>query len=165
MPIYEGSFIVNAPLERVWAFHADPLALPKVMTGPVKMDVTHVDRPLMPGGRIQTIMRVGPIKQRWNLTLKAREDMKYFTDEQIAGEGPMKVWKHTHAFEPVSGDEGSTRVIDRLEYELPLGVLGKMAGALFGNLTMRMMFASRAKATQRLLEANEANGASLAGAK
>lgn len=163
MPIYEGSFLVKAPLARVWEFHADPMALPRVMTGPVKMDVLHVDRPLMPGGRIETVMRVGPIKQPWNLMLKAREPMRYFTDEQIAGEGPMSVWKHTHAFEAVAGDPNSTRVIDRLEYELPLGVLGKMAGALFGNLTMRMMFASRAKATRRLLEAGGMNTASLAG--
>jgi ligand-binding SRPBCC domain-containing protein len=153
MPIYEGSFNVKAPLQRVWDFHADPVSLPKVMTGPVKMDVVHVDRPLMPGGRIQTVMRVGPIKQRWNLTLKAREPMRFFTDEQIAGEGPMKVWKHTHGFEAV---DGGTRIKDRLEYELPLGVLGKIAGALFGNLTMRMMFASRAKATRRLLETERA---------
>ena len=150
MPIYEGSFIVKAPLERVWDFHADPMALPRVMTGPVKMDVLHVDRPLAPGGRIHTMMRVGPFKQRWNLMLKAREPMKFFTDEQIAGEGPMKRWTHTHAFEPAAG---GTRVIDRLEYELPLGVLGKIAGALVGNLTMRIMFASRARATRRLLEA------------
>jgi ligand-binding SRPBCC domain-containing protein len=155
MPIYEGSFTVKAPLERVWEFHADPVSLPRVMTGPVKMDVVHVDRPLMPGGRIQTVMRIGPFKQRWNLTLKAREPMKFFTDEQIAGEGPMKVWKHTHAFEPVAGDESDTRIIDRLEYELPLGVLGRIAGALFGNLTMQMMFASRAKATRRLLESSQ----------
>jgi len=153
MPVYEGSFILKAPLERVWEFHADPQTLPKVMTGPVKMDVTHVDRPLMPGGRILTTMRVGPFGRRWNLVLKAREPMKYFTDEQIAGEGPMKAWTHTHAFEPV---DGGTWVIDRLMYELPLGVLGKIAGALFGNLTMRMMFASRAKATRRLLEAESA---------
>jgi ligand-binding SRPBCC domain-containing protein len=163
MPIYEGSFLVKAPLKRVWDFHADPVSLPKVMTGPVKMDVVHVDRPLMPGGRIQTVMRVGPVQQRWNLMLKAREPMKFFTDEQIAGEGPMRVWKHTHAFEAAGSDSNSTRVIDRLEYELPLGVLGKLAGALFGNLTMRMMFASRAKATQRLLEAGGTNTVSLAG--
>jgi ligand-binding SRPBCC domain-containing protein len=149
MPHFEHSFIVKAPLERVWNFHADPTALPKVMTGPVQMDVLHVDRPLEPGSRIHTMMRVGPFRQRWNLRLKAREPMRFFTDEQIAGEGPMKTWQHTHAF---AAEESGTRVIDRLDYELPLGVLGKIAGALFGNLTMRIMFASRAKATRRLLE-------------
>lgn len=152
MPRFEHNFIVHAPLARVWDFHADPMALPKVMTGPLKMDVLHVDRPLMPGGRIYTVMRAGPIKQRWNLMLKAREPMQYFTDEQIAGEGPMKSWVHTHAFEPT---EKGTRVIDRLDYELPFGVIGRIAGALFGNLTMRIMFASRAKATRRLLELKE----------
>lgn len=149
MPHFEHSFLIHAPLERVWEFHADPAALPKVMTGPVKMDVLHVERPLAPGSRIHTRMRVGPIQQRWNLTLKAREPMQFFTDEQIAGEGPMKVWVHTHAF---AAEANGTRVTDRLDYELPLGVLGKIAGALFGNPVMRAMFASRAKATRRLLE-------------
>lgn len=149
MPHFEHSFIVRAPLERVWDFHADPVALPKVMTGPVKMEVLHVDRPLAPGSRIHTLMRVGPITQRWNLMLKAREPMQFFTDEQIAGEGPMKTWVHTHAFAPA---DNGTRVIDKLHYELPLGMLGKIAGALFGNFAMRIMFASRAKATRRRLE-------------
>ncbi len=149
MPHFEHSFLVQAPLKRVWDFHADPMALPKVMTGPVKMDVLHVDRPLAPGSRIHTVMRIGPFKQCWNLTLKAREPMQYFTDEQIAGEGPMKTWSHTHAF---AAEKNGTRVIDKLDYELPLGMLGKIAGALFGNITMRIMFASRARATRRLLE-------------
>lgn len=152
MPHFEHSFIVHAPLARVWEFHADPMALPKVMTGPVKMDVLNVDRPFIPGSQIHAVMSVGPFKQRWNLVLKAREPMEYFVDEQIAGEGPMKMWVHTHAFEPT---ENGTRVIDRFEYELPFGMIGKIAGALFGNLTMRIMFASRARATRMLLERND----------
>lgn len=150
MRVFETSFVVRAPLEKVWRFHDDPLALPEVMTGPVKMDVHHVDRPLQPGGRILTTMRVGPIRVRWNLRLKAKEPMRSFTDEQIDGQGPFKRWVHTHAFEPV---DGGTRVIDRLEYEPPLGPLGAFGAALFGDLVMGNMFASRAKATKRLLEA------------
>jgi ligand-binding SRPBCC domain-containing protein len=119
------------------------------MTGPVKMTINHVDRPLQPGGRILTTMRVGPFRVRWNLRLKVKEPMRFFTDEQIDGEGPFKRWVHTHAFEPV---DGGTRVIDRLEYVPPLGVLGALGAALFGDLVMNAMFASRAKATQRRLE-------------
>jgi ligand-binding SRPBCC domain-containing protein len=56
---FEYAFVVRAPLERVWDFHDDPLALPKVMTGPVRMHVHHVDRPLNPGSRILMTMQVG----------------------------------------------------------------------------------------------------------
>jgi len=154
MRVFEGSFVVNAPLEKVWAFHDDPLALPKVMTGPVRMVVNHVDRPLKPGSRIEMTMRVGPVALPWNVRLKEKSPMQFFTDEQIAGEGPFKQWVHTHAFEVVNARQ--TRVIDRLHYEPPLGWLGKLGDALFGHIGMKMMFASRARVTKALLEAQPA---------
>jgi ligand-binding SRPBCC domain-containing protein len=162
MRIFESSFVVNAPLEKVWLFHDDPAALPKVMTGPVKMDVRHVDRPLQPGSTIMMVMRVGPFKTRWNVRLRAKEAMRFFTDEQIEGQGPFKRWVHTHSFKPVPG---GTKVSDRIEYEPPFGLLGRLGDTLFGPLAMHMMFASRAKATRRWLEGAAANGEpSLAGA-
>jgi ligand-binding SRPBCC domain-containing protein len=166
MRVFEYSFVVNAPLEKVWQFHDDPMALPKVMTGPVKMEVQHVDRPLQPGSTIMMIMRVGPFQTRWNVRLRAKEAMRFFTDEQIEGQGPFKRWVHTHAFEPVPGAPSATKVTDRLEYEPPFGPLGKLGDALFGALVMNAMFASRAKATQRWLEQAATNGdPSLAGAQ
>lgn len=141
---------MNAPLEKVWAFHDDPLALPKVMTGPVRMDVMHVDRPLQPGSRIAMTMRVGPLAFPWNVRLKVKEPMRFFTDEQIDGQGPFKHWVHTHAFEAI--DAQHTRVIDRLQYELPLGWLGKLGDALIGGIVMQSMFAARAQATKKLLD-------------
>ncbi|MDW8350502.1 MAG: SRPBCC family protein [Anaerolineae bacterium] len=155
MPRFEYAFIVNAPLDRVWAFHDDPTALPKVMTGPVKMHIHHVDRPLRPGSRILMTMQIGPIRRRWNVRLREREAPHFFTDEQIEGEGPFRRWRHTHLFEAI--DAQRTRVIDRLEYELPFGVIGKIGAALFGTLIMRGMFASRARATRRWLEATTPN--------
>lgn len=153
---FENSFVVRAPLERVWQFHDDPAALPKVMTGPVKMRVHHVDRPLQPGSRALMTMQVGPIKVRWNVRLRERTPMHRFADEQIEGEGPFKRWVHVHEFEAV---EGGTRVIDRLEYEPPLGWLGNLADRLFGGFVMKGMFASRARATKRLLETQDRSDA------
>ncbi|MCS6848165.1 MAG: SRPBCC family protein [Anaerolineae bacterium] len=160
---FEYSFVVNAPLDKVWAFHDDPTALPKVMTGPVKMHVHHVDRPLQPGSRILMTMQAGPIRRRWNVRLRAREAPRFFTDEQIEGEGPFRQWRHTHAFEVI--DAQRTRVIDRLEYEPPFGLLGKIADALFGSIIMRGMFASRARATRRWLESQALDEAAPAGAE
>lgn len=147
---FEYAFVVRAPLARVWAFHDDPTSLPKVMTGPVRMHVHHVDRPLQPGSRVLMTMQLGPFKTDWNVRLRERVPMQYFTDEQIEGQGPFRRWVHTHAFEPVPD---GTRVIDRLEYEPPLGLLGKIADAVFGGIVMQGMFASRAGATRRWLEA------------
>ncbi|PJF47290.1 MAG: hypothetical protein D6709_09635 [Chloroflexi bacterium] len=160
---FEYAFVVNAPLDQVWAFHDDPTALPKVMTGAVKMHVHHVDRPLQPGSRILMTMQIGPVRRRWNVRLRAREAPRFFADEQIEGEGPFRAWRHTHAFEAI--DAHRTRVIDRLEYEPPLGWLGKIGDALIGGILMRSLFASRAKATRRWLESQASRGASPAGAE
>jgi ligand-binding SRPBCC domain-containing protein len=72
-----------------------------------------------------------------------------FIDQLLPGEGPFKIWRHTHAFEFAGG---GTRVIDRIEYELPFGWLGRLAGALGGRLAMKVLFSFRQKATKRLLE-------------
>lgn len=146
---FENSFIVHAPLEAVWQFHDDPTALPKVMTGPVKMRVHQVDRPLQPGSRVQMTMQVGPFQVPWNVQIRERVPMHRFADEQIAGQGPFKTWIHAHEFEAT---EGGTRVKDTLEYEPPFGWLGRIADALLGGAVMKGMFASRARATRRLLE-------------
>ncbi|MCS7062349.1 MAG: hypothetical protein RMN25_14485, partial [Anaerolineae bacterium] len=48
--------------------------------------------------------------------------------------------------------DGLTRIIDRIEYELPFGILGKIAAWLGEALIMKVTFASRRAATRRALE-------------
>ena len=50
---------------------------------------------------------------------------RQFCDEQI--KGPFKKWIHTHRFTPT--EDGQSILEDSIEYELPLGALGR----LFGN--------------------------------
>ncbi|MBC7913322.1 MAG: SRPBCC family protein [Pyrinomonadaceae bacterium] len=49
-----------------------------------------------------------------------------FADEMVAG--PFKMMKHRHVFEQ---KDGYTLMTDKFEYESPLGILGKLADALF----------------------------------
>ena len=149
MSIFEASFIVRAPLSEVWAFHDDPVGLTKIMPFPLKVILRQVDRPVQPGSRVLMTWWFGPIPVRWNITVRERVPQRYFVDVQPAGEGPFARWQHTHAFEPVP--EG-TRVIDQIEYEFPLGALGRLADRVVGRLIFKLMFAPRAGATRRALE-------------
>lgn len=150
LTVFESDFVVNAPLAKVWRFHEDPASLPKIMKGPLRISVDHVDRPVQAGSNVMMTLRAGPLTLPWNVIVRERVAPSHFRDEQVAGEGPWKRWIHTHRFEAVG--IGATRVIDRIEYEPPLGLLGRIGNALFGPLAMRMMFASRKSATKAILE-------------
>lgn len=149
MAVVESSFCVRAPLETVWAFHNDPRALPRIMPRLFGLVVEDFDHPLRAGSRVRLSMGIGPLRQRWELCVIAHEPPRRFVDEQLAGRGPFRRWRHTHTFEP-AGD--GTRIIDRIEYELPFGLLGKIAAGVGGPLMMKMIFASRQTATRRALE-------------
>lgn len=120
------------------------------MTGPLRIAVERVDRPVQAGSKVNMILRIGPFATKWNIIVLERVAPARFRDEQIAGEGPWRRWTHTHRFEAIG--MGATKVIDRIEYEPPFGLLGRIGNALFGNLAMRAMFAGRKKATKAFLE-------------
>jgi hypothetical protein len=149
MSYYETSFIVYAPLESVWAFHDDPIGLTKIMPFPLRVALKQVDRPVRAGSRIAMTWWFGPLPVRWNIMVREKVPMDFFTDVQPKDEGPFAIWEHTHAFEPVAG---GTRVIDRITYEFPLGALGKFVDRLMGPLIFKLMFAPRAAATRKFLE-------------
>ncbi len=155
MAVVESSFFVRAPLEAVWEFHNDPRALPAIMPRLFGLRIEQFDAPMRAGSRVTLSMGAGPLRRRWVLQVIAHEPPRQFVDEQLPGQGPFKRWRHTHRFEPASG---GARVIDRIEYELPFGALGRMAAAIGGALMMRLIFASRQTATRKALEPAACSG-------
>ena len=63
--------------------------------------------------------------------------------------GPFGAWSHTHTF--VAEVDG-TRVIDRVEYEPPLGFIGKLIDPIVVRPSLMYMFNYRAKKTREILE-------------
>jgi ligand-binding SRPBCC domain-containing protein len=61
-------------------------------------------------------------KRRWLTEIKHIEEGACFVDEQRIG--PYRLWYHQHRVEAIA--EGKTRVIDRVFYQMPLGVLGTL---------------------------------------
>jgi ligand-binding SRPBCC domain-containing protein len=64
-----------------------------------------------------------------------------FVDEQLRG--PYRYWHHTHEFQEVSG---GTSMRDVVEYELPLGPLGRLAHAALVRRTLQRIFDYRRQA-------------------
>ena len=51
--------------------------------------------------------------------------------------GPYRRWHHEHVFTAVAG---GTQMVDRVDYELPLGSLGPLAHVLFVRSTLNRIF-------------------------
>jgi ligand-binding SRPBCC domain-containing protein len=69
----------------------------------------------------------------------------YFIDEQRFG--PYALWHHQHWFKPA---DGGVQMTDEVNYAIPLGILGRMANALFVEKELRRIFKFRYTTIEKL---------------
>lgn len=67
-----------------------------------------------------------------------------FVDVQLRG--PYRVWRHTHRF---LAEGGGTRIVDDVEYELPLCPLGRLVEALWARREVARIFGYRTEVIAR----------------
>jgi ligand-binding SRPBCC domain-containing protein len=91
------------------------------------------------GSRITLEVRRGPLKTRWEALHRDFVEGQQFTDVQVAG--PFKRWEHTHQMEPCG--DGRSTLIDHVDYALPLGPIGAMAGGGYARRMMDRLFSFR----------------------
>jgi ligand-binding SRPBCC domain-containing protein len=159
MPTFESETHVRAPFKEVWTFHSTLDGLQAITPGFMNLRVESVRGPddepdpelLEEGTEANLSVRpfgVGP-RQGWTTAIIEREREEgaaLFRDEMR--DGPFKRWVHTHSF---YADDGGTLVRDHVEYELPFGDLGRLAGP-FAVVGFEPMFRYRHRETKRQLE-------------
>jgi ligand-binding SRPBCC domain-containing protein len=62
---------------------------------------------------------------------------------------PFRIWSHRHKFEVI--DNYTTRIIDKITFELPFGFVGKLLEFYF-NSKLQKIFEHREYATKKFLE-------------
>jgi hypothetical protein len=130
---------IQAPVEKVFAFHEQPEAL-EALTPPWE-PVEIVQRPqgLQPGTRAVLRIRTGPLTRDWIAEHTEYIPNRLFADKQLSG--PFAYWYHRHHFEPTL--RGTTLMTDEIEYALPLGWLGELFGGWFVKTKLEKMFTWR----------------------
>ena len=68
-----------------------------------------------------------------------------FVDEQIRG--PYRMWHHAHTF---TAEVGGTRMVDVVNYQMPLGILGAIAHRLAVRQDLERVFDYRQEAIASL---------------
>ena len=128
----------------VFRWHARPGAFERL--GPPWESVEIVERTggIQNGARVVLRMRMGLVWQRWVAEHRDYEEGRQFRDVQISG--PFAQWDHTHRMEPV--EAGGCQLEDRIEYALPLGLLGRVFGGAFTRKKLERLFRYRHATTQ-----------------
>lgn len=96
-------------------------------------------QPMFPGQIIEYIVTpIAGIKTRWVTEITHVVKKEYFVDEQRIG--PYKFWHHKHFFKPVSG---GVEIEDKVDYQLPFGIMGKFVHALIVEAKLDEIFSYR----------------------
>ncbi len=157
MPTLQFETIVAAPMEKVWEFFEDvQRSLPALSPPTDEMKIERADIPTRVGSRVIILARgpFGPI--RWVAKIVEHApphavvfgEEARFVDEQESG--PFKFWRHEHEVERI--DAKTTRVLDRVTYRMPFGLIGWIADWVFVRRKINGMFRHRAIAMKTMLE-------------
>ena len=156
------------PVERVFAFFANPENLPRLMPPWQKTRIEQASfaplpqRPASstpssaaagPGTTLTLSFRpfpLAPFRLHWDAEISEFVWNDHFCDVQHRG--PFAFWRHCHNViaEPRNAIPG-TLVRDHVVYEMPFGPLGEVAQRLFGTLQLRSIFNYRHRRTAELL--------------
>lgn len=147
--LLERTQLVPRPRGQVFAFFADAHNLERITPGFLRFRiVTPGPIAMRQGTLIDYRLSLFGVPFGWRTLIERYEPDERFVDVQLAG--PYRRWRHTHVFEDAPG---GTRMLDRVEYQLPLGPLGALAYALMVRRRLEIIFDHRRLAVDRLLGA------------
>lgn len=134
---------IDASPEKIWEFVSSPGNLARITPPSMGFEITSPVEDKMYEGMIITY-RVRPlagIPVTWVTEITHLTEGRYFVDEQRSG--PYSLWHHRHFIEPQGN---GTLMTDMVTYIPPLGILGRIANALFIRKKLRRIFDFREKA-------------------
>jgi ligand-binding SRPBCC domain-containing protein len=140
--------IIRAPRERVFEFHELPDALARLTPPWERARVVSAAPDLCVGSRAIVETRLfGLVPVRWVAEHTAYEPPRMFEDVQLSG--PFKRWRHRHLFE---SHENGSLLRDEIEFEPPLGPLGRLAAPFLIEPRLRRLFDYRHEVTREWCE-------------
>lgn len=129
----------HATADEIFGWHEMPGAFERL--SPPWVDVKCVERSggIHDGSRVVLLLEKGPVRMPWVLGHKDYVKGKQFVDFQIAG--PFDYWQQSHVFE----EDGPSHsyLTDKVEFSVPMGLAGKLAGAGFIRSELSRLFRYR----------------------
>jgi len=139
--------LVKTTMETCWKFFSAPENLAVITPDYMGFKVLTEQPPVMYEG-LMIAYKVSPvlgIPLKWVTEIKYVHENRFFVDEQR--KGPYTMWHHEHHFEQTPD---GILMTDIVSYSLPLGILGKLAHALFVRKQLEGIFDYRFRKVEEL---------------
>ena len=150
MQFVKESLIYATP-ERVFAFHEQANALELLLPPWESARVIESAKISEVGSRAVVETRIlGPITVQWIAQHTLYEPPHMFEDVQI--KGPFRSWRHRHLIE---SHKDGVILRDEIDYEPPLGLLGRAFAPLLIESRLRKLFDYRHQVTREWCEGTE----------
>ena len=151
--LFSATTKIDAPAEEVFLWHEEPGALERLTPPWEPVEIEQRAAGIRDGARAVLRVGIGPFKVRWVLEHRDYIEGRQFRDVQLSG--PFRYWQHTHLFTP-DGNDASV-LEDRIEYVLPLGLIGSIFGNWFVQRKLRRLFEYRHRVSKEAMAARPAS--------
>ena len=135
----------SASIRETFAVFENPHNLAKITPPWLGFRILTDDLKMRTGAEIDYSLRLFGIPLKWKTEITSYKPPEYFVDEAM--NSPYKFWRHHHTFRETPQ---GTQVGDRVEYDLPLGFVGRLAHGVVA-LQLRAIFTYRQKEIVKLL--------------
>ena len=143
--------VIHASSERVFAFHEQPDVLTLLLPPWESAEVIQPAKISEIGSQAIVETKVfGPIKVRWVAKHTVYDPPHLFEDIQV--KGPFRSWRHRHIVE-LHPDGALLR--DQIDYEPPLGILGRAVAPLLIVRRLQRLFDYRHQVTRQWCEGKD----------
>ena len=146
MRSFHHSFTVKADINKVWEFYTDIGHLQVISPPRMRLQLVKSTHQKLVQGSEVWLTGILLTRSNWHSKITALAPYEY-VDEMLTGR--FGVWKHVHGFRKI--DDNTTEVIDKIDFQLHYGWLGKMFEG-YVHSKLEKIFAHRKQATIKALE-------------
>jgi ligand-binding SRPBCC domain-containing protein len=137
---------VPAPVDQVWADHAEPGGLEKMTPKIGRLEMLAPDAGIVQGNLVHFRLVLAGIPMLvWKGVYQEVQAPHLFHD--IALQSPYRAWSHHHRF---LDKDGGTLIRDEIEYEMKFGFLGPLADWLVAKRMLNALFRHRHKSLRTM---------------
>lgn len=146
---FSNQLWVGQKLDSVFLFHRKVQNL-KLVT-PQKIEIDDQSTPLLEKDTsLKFSMPIGKFKLSWKGRISEYELNVCFVDAH--SKGPFRLWRHAHQFVSLAG---GTQIEEKIEFRLPLGIVGRILGTHYTHNKLKELFRYRNQKLVQILAKTE----------